>query len=130
MGKYNEIYGTIKCPHCGKDIDIYEQVKWDRYIFDIGHYTVGSRLLVDPLILNDEDSKTYTYASYMRPHLVAKCDGCNKDILYKVIVDHDIIVGIESLDGREFDKMKEDIEFELFCAKEKVKYLTTLLDRI
>lgn len=86
MGMFDTITHKMKCPKCNKDIEFTEQVKWTNNCF-LRDYKVGEKI--------DAVDGEYTYATWLRPELIANCDNCNEKIKYKVIVKGGILSEIK-----------------------------------
>ena len=82
MGMYDTIYHKMKCPKCGQDLIISEQIKWTKncLLFD---YRVGDEI--------DADDGEYDFATWIRPELVTRCSHCKTIFNYKVIVKDGIL---------------------------------------
>ena len=85
MGMYDTITHKIKCPKCNKNFEFSEQIKWtnERHLID---YKVGDKI--------DGADGEYTYATWVRPKLIAECVHCKEKIHYKVIVKDGILTDI------------------------------------
>ncbi len=103
MGMYDTIYATIKCPYCGEDTKVEEQIKWAER--DLKHYTVG-----DNIKTIDGDG-IYQYGSYIRPSLHCRCQKCNQKIKFAVEVKDSKIekIFVDNNDRPEWASM-DDIE--------------------
>lgn len=79
MGCYDVLRAKVKCPHCGEDTILKEQVKWaDRTCrtFEIGDVLPGAV---------DGD---YFYGSSVRDTLWNNCKVCDKEIAYGVRIEN------------------------------------------
>ena len=78
MGCYDVLRAKIKCPYCGEDTNLEEQVKWaDR---SCGAFEIGD-------ILHGAVDGDYFYGSSARNTLWNNCEVCNKEIIYGVIIE-------------------------------------------
>jgi hypothetical protein len=77
MGMYDTFYGTIKCPHCGKQHKFEEQTK--SYECVLENFLLGDYV--------DRGNRTYTY------DFETWCDETNKKFIGNIIVYKGQIVG-------------------------------------
>lgn len=73
MGVFDTIRYRAKCPYCGADIELQNQIKWTnpRRCRD---YTIGDKI--------PASDGLYGYATIGRPCLYHICTNCNKKIFY------------------------------------------------
>lgn len=103
MGIYDTVYTTIKCPYCGEETKIEDQIKWAEG--ELKHYTIG-----DYIKAIDGDG-IYQYGSYIRPSLHCRCQKCNQKIKFAVEIKDSKIkrIFVDNNDRPEFASVA-DIE--------------------
>lgn len=86
MGMFDEIFGEVTCPFCGKISPVEDQIKWaDRLLL---HLEVGSKV--------NADDGVYTYGSYIRPFMRTDCTYCGTEIKFEAEVKEGIITDIRA----------------------------------
>ena len=89
MGVYDIVHTTIKCPYCGKEMEVNDQIKWPNR--ELKWLTIGDEVYAD--------DGTYEFGSYTRPNLHTTCKNCFNKIKFAVKVEDSKIKDIYSVEN-------------------------------
>lgn len=86
MGLYDEVYGVVRCPHCGQKTRVTDQVKWteDPYLV---YYKIGDHI--------DAADGTYVEGSWVRDTMNSPCDKCGAKVYFTATVKNEILVSLD-----------------------------------
>ena len=82
MGMYDTIYGTVRCPHCGKKTLVTDQIKWTEDPI-LTRYKIGDHI--------DAADGTYVAGSWARDTMNSPCVKCGREVLFFVVVKNEIV---------------------------------------
>lgn len=85
MGMYDFICGIVKCPKCGKKVEIEDQIKWTNNCL-MQNYRVGDKI--------DAPDGVYINGSYVRNEMVDICEFCHTKISFTATVKDSILTEI------------------------------------
>jgi hypothetical protein len=86
MGLYDEIHAKIICPHCHKETEIWEQIKWTECT--LSAYTIGDKIIN---ITNFDGIVEIDVATSMRDQLTGICEHCDGFIPFTLVLDNGVI---------------------------------------
>lgn len=84
MGLYDDIHAKVVCPHCHKETEIWEQIKWAERTMST--YTIGDKVCGMPIGIIEID-----IATSVRDQLIGICEYCNEFIPFTLVLDNGVI---------------------------------------